>query len=927
VSVDASNDTLSLLTAGDTAALSNILGSISGDTVTVGSTSDNITMTTGVTGLDVKGADAASIAVNGANDSLTTFGNLADTLTLTNASNLGLSGNLDTVNLGLGSSLSLSGSSGDTLNVGTTNDAITLLGGVTGALIGGADGTNAISVEASNDSLSLLTTGDTAALSNILGSISGDTVSVGSTSDNITMTTGVTGLDVNGADKVGIAVNGANDSLTTFGSLADTLTLTNASNLGLSGSVDTVNLGVGSSLSLSGGSLGTSSGDTLNVGATNDAITLLGGVSGASIGGIDSTNAISVSASGDSLSLLKSGDIASLSGVSGDTITASATGDTIDLNGSVTGLTVGGADSSTIKALGTDSLSATTASDTLDLLGSTALTLTSGGSGDQIDSTGSSNTISLGTGMAGANVMGGSTAFGLTLTGAGDSLTALSTDTITDDASNTTINVSNDSNGITLGAMNITGVTIDGSTDGNINETSGDSLTVTGSGDLLKFGQGTETAFLNDPGTADTLDQTSSFIPTEDIHATGSSFNFEGNGLDTFYIYGTGDKFTDLSGSNDTFKDDGTGNTFDAPLITVDMEASGSSGDDDTVKVVGNSDKLYLATDDSAYLSGYSDTIGVDSGDGNGSTDIAYLPDEGDDNLFDDQDIDVFGFAGQRSTVNAALSQSVSSIAQSDFAMGNVAAGNAVQAGFKQAVAAASVAPSAGTGNAVLEGAKWDQTVITWSLADSQGPAGSPFSGYMDSSYEATVQGAFSAWAAADPGITFQEVADSSQSDIRLGFGDFDSATSAVVGLTSLDAVNGVLQPDAVIRVEDPTELALTADATGQQVYTGTDATLSQVLLHEIGHSLGLADNSDQNSVMYYELTANNRSLDSTDLAGIASVYATAANAAVGNTGVNQLIQAMSTFDAGSASAADTSLSLATTQSNPLVVAATLQTH
>ena len=75
----------------------------------------------------------------------------------------------------------------------------------------------------------------------------------------------------------------------------------------------------------------------------------------------------------------------------------------------------------------------------------------------------------------------------------------------------------------------------------------------------------------------------------------------------------------------------------------------------------------------------------------------------------------------------------------------------------------------------VFEGASWSRgSAITWSIANRPGTADSPFSGYMGSQYEPFVQQAFRTWAAAS-GLTFEEVADSNQADIRLGWGDFNT--------------------------------------------------------------------------------------------------------------------------------------------------------
>ena len=267
-----------------------------------------------------------------------------------------------------------------------------------------------------------------------------------------------------------------------------------------------------------------------------------------------------------------------------------------------------------------------------------------------------------------------------------------------------------------------------------------------------------------------------------------------------------------------------------------------------------------------------------------------------------------YGFAGNQSTVSSAVGKDIGFIAQYDLNQGDVLAATAAEAAQQQAYGIATSTPTAGTGSAILEGAKWDQQVITWSLADSSGTNAASFSGYMDSSYEPSVKDAFNAWAAAAPGTTFEEVSDSSQSDIRIGFNSFDTATSGVVGYTNYKATNGQMLPDTIIRLEDPSQDPLVTGADGQQTYAGTGPTLAQTLQHEIGHALGFADNADSSSIMYYELTSSNRSLDSTDLAGMSSLYDAGMNVSAANSSsMNQLIQAMATFNAGTG-AADTSL-------------------
>jgi len=174
---------------------------------------------------------------------------------------------------------------------------------------------------------------------------------------------------------------------------------------------------------------------------------------------------------------------------------------------------------------------------------------------------------------------------------------------------------------------------------------------------------------------------------------------------------------------------------------------------------------------------------------------------------------------------------------------------------------------------ALYEGAKWNSaSVITWSIADSPGTASSPFSGYMGSQYETLVQRAFRTWATAS-GLTFQEVADSDQSDIRLGWGNFNTPSTGVVGYTAYEMERGQLLPNVIVRVEDPAQEPLVAGTFSARTYSGTDANLDQVILHEIGHALGLADTTDPNSVMYYRATGSNNTLDSNDVAGIRALY------------------------------------------------------
>jgi predicted Zn-dependent protease len=173
----------------------------------------------------------------------------------------------------------------------------------------------------------------------------------------------------------------------------------------------------------------------------------------------------------------------------------------------------------------------------------------------------------------------------------------------------------------------------------------------------------------------------------------------------------------------------------------------------------------------------------------------------------------------------------------------------------------------------LFEGASWSRgAAITWSIAKRPGTADSPFSGYMGSQYEPFVQQAFRTWAAAS-GLTFEQVADSNQADIRVGWGDFNTSSTGVVGHTLCQAQSRQFLPGAIIRLEDPSQDSLVAGERNSLTYSGTNAIFYQVILHEIGHALGLADNDDSTSVMYYEATGTNNSLAINDVAGIRALY------------------------------------------------------
>lgn len=178
---------------------------------------------------------------------------------------------------------------------------------------------------------------------------------------------------------------------------------------------------------------------------------------------------------------------------------------------------------------------------------------------------------------------------------------------------------------------------------------------------------------------------------------------------------------------------------------------------------------------------------------------------------------------------------------------------------------------------------------ITWAFeAQTYASDGAyPFSNPIGA-YQSTVLAAVNKWISV-ANIPLVQVADAIYNtvapDIRIGFGALHTGSTGTIGVTSYHYSNNLtgqaFAPDTLVRLEDPSELAVSA--TGD--YTGTSASLYQVALHEIGHALGLAHSTDPNSVMYAVVSASNHDLNIGDIAGIQALYGPAATTPMASTG------------------------------------------
>ena len=944
------------LAANDSATVAN-----SGDSIIIGGAGINVTGM-GDTIYAVDDADSGvTTTVNGVGNTISdtywtneTFDLGGNNTTFTGNGTLDMLASSETVNLAAAALAMINGDTGNTFDLLGTSATVTASNNIFDMSTSGEDlvfqsGSNGdiVDTTAGGDTVNLAAN-DSTTVAN-----SGDSIIIGGAGINVTGM-GDTIYAVGDADSgVTTTVNGIGNTISdtywtneTFDLGGNNTTFTGNGTLDMLANSETVNLAASTLATIDG-----DGGNTFNLTVGGDTIDTSGTASGNMIN-ISGTGADSETGSNNTTDLSAPGETLDLNGGTGETVNAAAGGDTIglgvnvaatvanggntiDIDGSGVNLTAtedeiiannsydSGA-TTNIEGFGNSITSTTWTNETFDLGGNNT-TFTGTGTLDMLSSSetvnlaastlatidgDTGNTINLAAGADTVNTSGNM----INISGSGSDSENGSNNTTNLSTQGETLNLSGtgDTVNLTAGAdtvntsgnvINISGMGSDSENGSNntINlSTQGETLNLSGAGNTVNAATG-----------GDTIDLGALAAATID-GAGGNTINLT-NATDSLIVNSSGNTVNAVTGDNITIS-----GSHDAVYLN-DADITVTSGSD--VSIIGSGNTISAGSNDNIILSGSDDGISggsYDNFDVSGTyntiaaTDSSadwYTGGYAGDTMSGTDDTSgyssggggsygSYGFSGNQKTIKTALGQDIGTIAQQDFAVGDLAAANAAEAALQQVNTVASMSPQTpGAGSAVLEGAQWDSQVVTWSLADSPGTAASPFSSYMDSSEVAEVQQAFSTWGAAS-GITFEEVSDSSQSDIRIGWGDFDTANTGIIGYTSFQTQAGQIQPDTIIRLEDPSQDALTTDSAGQQTYAGTDATLSQVLLHEIGHALGLASNADPNSVMYYDLTSNNQTLDATDIAGIQSLYGpgqTGINVS-GSTNVNQLIQAMASF-------------------------------
>ncbi len=276
----ASISSLSIEGAGALSLIGALPNSIT--TINGGTSSTNLTVSTGSAGATITGGSGNDVIVLGGGTNNVDSGNGSDTITLS-------TGN-DTINTGSGSDTVTASAGTNSITTGASGDQITLSGGTNTVNSGASNdqltisgGTNNIDTESGNDQLTISGGNNTIATGNNNDTISAsngvNNINTGSGNDQITLTGGTNTL-VTGNNNDTINVSGGNNDIDTdagsdqvvlTGGTNDVNTGANDDTVTLSGGTETVDMGSGNDTVEAAGNLSIS--DTVNGGdGTGDTI-------------------------------------------------------------------------------------------------------------------------------------------------------------------------------------------------------------------------------------------------------------------------------------------------------------------------------------------------------------------------------------------------------------------------------------------------------------------------------------------------------------------------------------------------------------------------------------------------------------------------------------------------------------------------------
>ena len=176
--------------------------------------------------------------------------------------------------------------------------------------------------------------------------------------------------------------------------------------------------------------------------------------------------------------------------------------------------------------------------------------------------------------------------------------------------------------------------------------------------------------------------------------------------------------------------------------------------------------------------------------------------------------------------------------------------------------------------NVAFTGPTWGRNTLTWSYARSNSGtnAETAFSSFLSGRYEADVERALARWESVS-GVDFVRVEDRADrvADIRIGFGQLDGNA---IGEAAYSSIGGTLQPGVVVRMEDPKPATYKIGPNGNLVFAGYTANFYQVVLHEIGHAMGLDHSSDPSAALHDTAGgARNTDLNANDIAAARTLF------------------------------------------------------